>query len=83
MTLGIDNSFLVKGGSSGNITSDGGAQVTVRGVYWNTDSGATTSNSKTTDGTGTGNFTSNLIGLTANKTYYLRAYATNSAGRAY
>jgi len=69
--------------SGGNITSDGGASVTARGVCWNTASGATTNNSKTTDGTGTGIFISSLTGLTANTTYYVRAYATNSVGTAY
>ncbi|MGD0756768.1 MAG: DUF1566 domain-containing protein [Bacteroidales bacterium] len=69
--------------SGGNITSDGGATVTVRGICWNTSSGATTSNSKTTDGSGTGTFTSSLTGLTTDTMYYVRAYATNSVGTAY
>ena len=38
---------------------------------------------KTTDGSGTGTFTSNIIGLTANTQYYVRAYATNSVGTSY
>jgi uncharacterized protein (TIGR02145 family) len=67
----------------GNVTSDGGAAVTARGVCWNTAAGTTTANSKTTDGTGKGSFVSNLTGLTANTKYYVRAYATNSAGTAY
>jgi len=67
----------------GNITSDGGAEVTERGVCWATSATPTVSVSKTTDGAGTGSFTSNLTGLTANTTYYVRAYATNSAGTAY
>ncbi|MGD0756799.1 MAG: FISUMP domain-containing protein [Bacteroidales bacterium] len=69
--------------SGGNITSDGGASVTARGVCWNTASGPTTSNSKTSDGTGSGSFTSSMTGLTANTTYYVRAYATNSVSTAY
>jgi hypothetical protein len=40
-------------------------------------------NSKTTDGTGTGMFTSSLTGLTPNTKYYIRAYGTNSVGTAY
>jgi uncharacterized protein (TIGR02145 family) len=67
----------------GNITSDGGAAVTSRGVCWSTNLNPTTSDSKTIDGTGTGVFTSNITGLTGNTIYYLRAYATNSVGTSY
>jgi hypothetical protein len=67
----------------GNVTSDGGALVTSRGVCWNTATSPTITNSKTTDGTGTGSFKSNLTGLTGNTKYYVKAYATNSAGTAY
>jgi len=70
--------------SGGNVTSDGGAEVTERGVFWGTvSSDLIVSGSKTTDGKGTGSFTSTLAGLTANTTYYVCAYATNSAGTAY
>ncbi len=69
--------------SGGNISNDGGAGVTVRGVCWNTASGPTTSNSKTLDGPGSGNFVSSMTGLTGNMVYYVRAYATNSVGTAY
>lgn len=69
--------------SGGNITSDGGATVTVRGVCWSTSQTPTISDNKTTDGTGAGNFVSSISGLTANTTYYVRAYATNSNGTAY
>jgi len=69
--------------SGGNITNDGGATVTERGVCWNTTGSPTTTNSKTADGAGNGSFTSNLTNLTANTQYYVRAYATNSVGTAY
>jgi hypothetical protein len=67
----------------GNVTSDGGANVTARGVCWGTNHNPTVNSSHTTNGTGTGSFTSIITGLTANTTYYVRAYATNSAGTAY
>ena len=67
----------------GNITSDGGATVTVRGVCWSTNQTPTIADIKTSDGTGAGSFTSNITGLTASTTYYVRAYATNSAGTGY
>ena len=69
--------------SGGNVTADGGATVTARGVCWSTLANPTIAGSKTTDGTGTGVFTSNITGLTANTTYHIRAYATNSVGTAY
>jgi uncharacterized protein (TIGR02145 family) len=69
--------------SGGNISSNGGASVTARGVCWSTSAAPTVSDDKTTDGTGKGIFTSNLTALTANTTYYVRAYATNSKGTAY
>jgi hypothetical protein len=69
--------------SGGQIDSDGGEAITARGVCWSTSSGPTTAGDKTTDGTGTGTFTSSVTGLTNGQTYYLRAYATNSIGTAY
>ncbi len=69
--------------SGGNVSSDGGTPVTNRGVCWSTTSNPTIYESKTNDGNGTGNFTSTLSGLTANVTYYIRAYATNKIGIAY
>ena len=69
--------------SGGVIVSDGGASIISRGVCWSTIHNPIVTGGHTTDGTGTGNFTSNIIGLTANTLYYIRAYATNSAGTAY
>ena len=69
--------------SGGNITSDGGAEITNRGVCFSTSHDPTNADSHTTDGSGAGTYISNLTGLTPNTLYYLRAYATNSAGTAY
>jgi uncharacterized protein (TIGR02145 family) len=67
----------------GNVTSDGGATVTSRGVCWSTSLNPTISNSHTSDGSGTGPFSSSINGLTTNLTYYVRAYATNVFGTGY
>lgn len=69
--------------SGGNVTSNGGATVTARGVCWNTAGNPTTSSTLTTNGAGTGNFTSSVTGLSPGTTYYVRAYATNSEGTSY
>ncbi len=70
-------------GSGGNVTSDGGDPVTARGVCWSTSPNPTTSDGHTTDGSGTGGFTSNITGLTPGTPYHVRAYATNSVGTSY
>jgi len=68
----------------GNISNSGGAAVTARGVCWSTTTNPTISlTTKTSNGTGSGSFTSSITGLVENTTYYVRAYATNSAGTAY
>jgi len=69
--------------TGGNITSDGGTAITARGVCWSTDSNPTINDRTTTDGAGTGRYSSTITGLTANTVYHVRAYATNSAGAAY
>jgi uncharacterized protein (TIGR02145 family) len=83
-TTASTNITITSTTSGGNITSDGGATITARGICWSTTANPTIAlNTKTVDGTGAGAFTSSITGLTANTTYYLRAYATNSAGTAY
>jgi uncharacterized protein (TIGR02145 family) len=70
--------------SGGYITSYGGTLVTARGVCWSTSANPTiTLATKTSDGTGLGEFSSSITGLLTNSTYYVRAYATNSIGTAY
>ena len=70
--------------SGGNVTSDGGAAVTARGVIWSLNPNPTISlPTKTINGVGLGIFNSYLFDLTPNTTYYVVAYATNSAGTSY
>ena len=67
----------------GCITDNGNSPITESGICYNTIQKPTTENNATKDGETTGCFTSKLTHLTANTTYYLRAYAINKIGTAY
>jgi hypothetical protein len=71
----------------GNVTADGGATVTGRGVvYSSTNTTPTIGGNGVTqsaNGTGTGTFSASISGLTAGTAYSVRAYATNSVGTSY
>ena len=67
----------------GTVTDDGGMNVTARGVCWSTSHNPTVSDSHTTNGSGLGSFTSTMTGMDVSTTYYVRAYASTSAGTGY
>ena len=67
----------------GNVTDDGGLEVTERGVVYGTSQNPTIENIKVTNGSGLGEFTCNLADLQDGVTYYARAYAINAKGTAY
>jgi uncharacterized protein (TIGR02145 family) len=69
--------------SGGNVTDAKGFAITARGVCWSTTPSPAVSGSHTTNGTGSGSFTSSMTGLQPNTKYYARAYATSSAGTGY
>src|SRR5690606_7842405 len=70
--------------SGGNITNNGGATVTASGICWSkTNQSPTINDARTTGNTASGNFSADMTNLEPNTTYYLRAYATNSAGTGY
>lgn len=82
-TVALTNLSTTSVTSGGNISSDGGGAVTERGVCWNLTGTPTVADSKTSNGTGSGVFTSSVTSLTPGTNYFVRAYATNSAGTAY
>ncbi|MCZ2299436.1 MAG: fibronectin type III domain-containing protein, partial [Chitinophagales bacterium] len=83
-TTSISSITTTAASGGGNVTADGGATVTERGIVYKTSTNPTTSDSKVTDGgTGTGSYTSSLTSLATNTKYYVRAYAINSEGTAY
>ena len=67
----------------GDVTYDGGDEVTERGICWSTNANPSLNDNYIVAGSGTGAFTAAMSGLEANTTYHVRAYATNSAGTAY
>jgi uncharacterized protein (TIGR02145 family) len=71
--------------SGGNIEADGGAPITGRGVVWSTSENPDLDNNEglTSDGQGSGSYESQISGLASGTTYYVRAYAINSAGAAF
>jgi hypothetical protein len=69
--------------SGGAVTSSGNAILSAWGICWSTSPNPTIANSFSQNNVNSGGFSSALSGLTQNTTYYVRAYATNSAGTAY
>jgi uncharacterized protein (TIGR02145 family) len=69
--------------SGGEVTHDGGCGVRARGVVWNTSALPTIGDHKTSDGGGSGSFTSVITELESGASYFVRAYATNDQGTAY
>ena len=76
----VTSTFIVCGGY---VRDDGNDTVTARGVCWDTIHNPTINSNHTTARRGTGQFTSLILGLTSNTTYYVRAYAINTIGIAY
>lgn len=68
---------------SGNISDNGGAPVTERGICWGTSHNPTVSGNHATSGTGNGSFSIQMTNLIPGRTYYVRAYAINSTGPGY
>ncbi len=77
---GVDGTSATTGGE---VTDNGGAAVTLRGVCYGEWENPTVDSMTTEDGDGLGAFTSDLTGLDGLTTYYVRAYAVNAAGVAY
>lgn len=67
----------------GHVVSDGGGNISERGLCWATSVNPTIDDDKMLSGTGKGTFEQTITGLTPGNTYYIRAYAINEAGTAY
>lgn len=82
-TSDVTNITATTASCGGKITSEGSGTVTSRGICWSTYTVPTIAENKTTDGAGAGSFSSIMTGLDGATIYYVRAYATNTAGIGY
>lgn len=71
--------------SGGEITHNGGSDITAKGIVWSTSQFPTLESNVgfTNSGSGDVAFEGQLTNLTPNTTYFVRAYATNSSGTGY
>jgi hypothetical protein len=66
------------------VSSDGGASLTERGVVYSTSNNPTLMDNKIqNDGRGIGKYTCEIVNLQENTTYYVRAYAINAVDTTY
>lgn len=82
-TASVSNVAAVTATCGGNITYDGGATITARGVCWSTTPDPDISDPHTAEGSGAGTFTSAMTNLAPATVYYVRAYASNAAWTVY
>ena len=68
---------------SGSVDWGGNNPISQRGFVYSTSTNPTIYNSKVVVGGTTGGMSANITGLTANTTYYVRAFATNGVGTSY
>lgn len=82
-TIDITNISWTTAKCTGEVLYDGGASVTERGVCWSLNENPNLSNDHVDNGAGLGRFEVQITGLTAGKTYHVRAYAKNGKGTSY
>jgi hypothetical protein len=82
-TSPITNVTAFSATCGGTVTDEGSSPITAYGVCWAAKLNPTVGDLKTEDGAGVGPFISNIAGLYAGVSYFVRAYATNSAGTSY
>ncbi len=79
----VENVTTTTASCSGNVTNDGGSDVTERGICWSTNHNPTINDNRESNGTGTGWFSVDMTDLIPNTSYYVKAYAINDNGIVY
>jgi hypothetical protein len=69
--------------TGGEISTNDDVDITAKGVCWGQNPNPTIEDSKTSDGTGKDNFTSEINGLLPNESYYARAYVRQGFNTTY
>lgn len=82
-TLTVQNLDYYSANCGGMITGDGGAEITSRGICWSTHPNPTISDDTTLNLGEKHHLTALMQDLTPSTSYYVRAYAINSAGTGY
>lgn len=83
-TQAVTSVDILSAVANGNLTGDGEFTVTEKGfVYAVTENPTTSDNKVIVSGSTLGAYTGDITGLTANTTYYVRSYATNTNGTSY
>ena len=82
-THGVTEITATTAQCGGVVTCNGNVTISARGVCWSTLPNPTIAQPHTIDGQGTGSFTSTLTGLSANTTYYVKAYAQSGSDIVY
>ena len=79
----VTHSMECGGNIIGEVARDGGSYVTERGICWSTSQNPTIDDNHEEEGSGLGTFQTTIPSMSANRTYYARAYAINEVGIAY
>lgn len=83
ITSVVRNIYRTQAECGAHMISVGSSPVTGFGICWNTTGSPTIEDNYTSDGIVTVQYGTILRYLTSNKTYYVRAYATNGTGTSY
>lgn len=82
-TKNVENITFTSARSGGIVIDDGGGRVINKGICWGTSPLPTIDDNKIENKSSSNDFNSTITGLEENKTYYIRAFATNETGTYY